>query len=111
MGATSETTTTVKFICDNPDCKFGKDGPTMLQWISEKIQEDPKLLPPRAWRIIRVTLFNQKVAQLCGIECARYWLARIEPLNPPSLQEPVVSIDSHPDFPGNEQNGSEVMAG
>lgn len=112
MGATSETVTTVTFTCDNPACKFGKDSPTVLQWCSEKVQEDVQSLPARAWRIIRITLFDTRTVQFCGIECARHWLAYIEPLNPPALQEPVVSINSHPDFPGNfSKKDDEVIAG
>lgn len=104
----SSTETKITFVCDNPDCKFGKQAPTVLQWISEEVQSDATKLPPRAWRIIRVTLFNTNTFQFCGIDCARWWLAHIDPLDPPALKEPVADISQHPDFMFGEAEEGEA---
>lgn len=110
MPIESKQETSIKFTCDNPACKLGNGVATVLQWTQEEIQEDASKLPARAWRMIRITLFNTNTFNFCSIGCSIHWLAHIKPLDPPDLTEKVVEINRHPDFPGNGQP-SEAIAG
>lgn len=57
-------TTTIKIICDYPECKGGQNGPSEIKWINEEIKAG-KQAPPEASEVISFDLNGVKLA-FCG---------------------------------------------
>ena len=69
---------TAKMKCDGPDCIVH------VEIDMQALQENPASLPDAAYRMVIITLFDQKQYSFCSDYCAAMWLRKHVPLKSPS---------------------------
>lgn len=97
MPVTQSVATEITASCDNPSCRRGQNGPTVVKWNLESIQQGKAKIPEESTRFVSIVTFDNKILTACCAACAAEILGFPQPdLTGPPRSDNVIPFCRQP---------------